>query len=379
MADGDTAEEALQLAMEAVLLSPDFLFRELSVLASTGEPGSIEAISETDLATRLSYFLWASTPDERLLALAGRGELRANLEAETLRLLDDPRADAFIERFFLQWLRVRNIDIVQPDNAAFPGFGDDLREAMRRETVEFCRHVIREDLPVTTLLDADFTFANPLLAAHYGLPHPGGDGFEKIPLAGTPRQGILTHGSVLTLTSHPTRTSPVKRGEWVLDILLDSPPPPPPPNVPSLESQSALPDDAPLRDRLEAHRADPSCSACHALMDGIGYAFEHFDAIGRWRERDGRYPIDSRGALASGEAFATPAELSAVLLATRREAFLDSFSARLLTYGLGRGLDYYDKPTVRHITEAAGEKDFRPRAFILAVVQSKPFQYRRLP
>lgn len=379
IADGDTAEEALRLAMEAVLLSPDFLFRELAALASEGAPGSMEAISETDLATRLSYFLWSSTPDERLLELAETGRLRENLAAETARMLADPRADALTEHFFLQWLRVRDIEIVQPDGTAFPDFGPELRQAMRRETLEFCRHLMRENLPVTTLLDADFTFANPQLAAHYGLTHPGGRGFEKIPLAGTPRRGILTHAAVLTLTSHPTRTSPVKRGEWVLDILLDSPPPPPPPNVPSLESQTALPDDAPLRDRLEAHRADPSCSACHALMDGIGYAFEHFDAIGRWRERDGKYPIDSRGALASGEKFATPAELAEILLATRHDDFLNAFSARLLTYALGRGLDYYDRPTVEHITATAGKMEYRPHSFILSIIQSPPFQYRRLP
>jgi len=379
LAEGDTPEESLRLAMEAVLLSPDFLFRELSALASTAPSGTIEAISESDLATRLSYFLWASTPDEQLLDLAANNRLRENLRAETQRLLEDPRADAFVENFFLQWLRVRDIDVVQPDGVSFPDFGPELRQAMRRETLEFARHLMRENLPVTTMLDADFTFADARLAAHYGLPHPGGDRFEKIPLAGTPRRGVLTHASVLTLTSHPTRTSPVKRGEWVLDILLDSPPPPPPPNVPSLESQTALPDDAPLRDRLEAHRSDPSCSACHALMDGIGYAFEHFDAIGRWRDRDGRSPIDPRGALASGETFATPAELAHVLLTTRREAFLDSFAARLLTYALGRGLDYYDKPTVSRITADAAEHESRPHQFIHAVVRSKPFQYRRLP
>jgi len=378
IADGDSVEEALRHAMEAVLLSPDFLFRELASIASEGAPGSIEAISETDLATRLSYFLWASTPDEKLLELAERGRLRENLAAETTRLLEDPRADTLVEHFFLQWLRVRDIEIVQPDGSAFPEFGPDLREAMRRETLEFCRHLMRENLPVTSLLNADFTFADAQLAAHYGLAHPGGDGFEKISLTGTPRSGILTHAAVLTLTSHPTRTSPVKRGEWVLDILLDAPPPPPPPNVPSLESQSALPDDSPLRDRLEAHRADPSCSACHALMDGIGYAFEHFDAIGKWRERDGKYPIDSAGALASGEAFASPAELAEILLATRHEDFLNSFSARLLTYALGRGLDYYDRPTVERITASAKKYEFRPHSFIQSIVESPPFQYRRL-
>lgn len=377
--EGDEIPEALLFAMEAVLLSPDFLFRELAAVSSEGEPGSVELISEFDLATRLAYFIWSSKPDERLLDLAERGRLRDELSSEVDRMLADSRADALVDNFFLQWLRVRDIDVAQPDLVAFPDFGSGLRRSMRDETREFCRHLLRENLPVTVMLDAEYTFVDRTLARYYGIEHPGGNSFEQVSLAGTGRRGILTHASVLTLTSHPTRTSPVKRGEWVLDVLLDTTPPPPPPNVPSLESQTTLPDDAPLRDRLEAHRADPSCSACHALMDGIGYAFEHYDAIGRWRERDGANAVDPRGSLVSGETFSSPHELVDVLLSARHKEFVDSFASRLLTFALGRGVYYYDRPAIERIAAHALANELRAHQFIHAVVQSAPFQYRRLP
>lgn len=381
MAEGEGVESAVRLAMEAALVSPDFLFRGLSVLRDGGPAGSITKINEFDLASRLSYFLWSSMPDRRLLDLADRGLLSSSLVSETERMLADPRADALVERFFLQWLRVRDIEIVQPDAKLFRrAFNSEVRSAMLAETRAFCRHLLKENRPALEMLTADYTFADPVLRRHYGLPDAG-DGPEPkmVSLAESGRRGILTQAAVLTLTSHPTRTSPVKRGQWVLETILDQPPPPPPPNVPSLESLSEIPEDAPLRLKLEAHQADPACAACHKLMDGIGYSFEHFDAIGRWRDRDGPRPVDARGELATGEKFNGVGELITLLAEQKRDDFHRALAAKMLTFALGRGLDYFDEPAVMGIVESAGNDGARMKSFVHAVIASYPFQHQRIP
>lgn len=381
MAEGESVESSVRLAMEAALVSPDFLFRGLSVLRDEDPAGSITRIDEFDLASRLSYFLWSSMPDRRLLDLAARGGLSASLVSETERMLADPKSDALVERFFLQWLRVRDIEIIQPDVKLFRrAFNQEVRSAMLAETRAFCRHLLKENRPALEMLTADYTFADPVLRRHYGLPERG-DGPEpqRVSLADTGRRGILTHAAVLTLTSHPTRTSPVKRGQWVLETILDQPPPPPPPNVPSLESLQDLPEDAPLRLKLEAHQADPACAACHKLMDGIGYSFEHFDAIGRWREKDGPRPVDARGELATGESFNGVGELIALLAEQKRDDFHRALAAKMLTFALGRGLDYYDEPAVMGIVNAAGKDGSRMKSFVHAVIASYPFQHQRVP
>jgi hypothetical protein len=375
--DGMAAEAALRLALEAALVSPDFLFRELSAVRAGAGGGVVEDVPDLDLATRLSYFLWSSMPDDALLAQAAAGRLRGEMAGTVKRMMADPKAAALVDRFFLQWLRVLDLDHHKPDGEAFPAFNAGLRQAMREETRLFCRHLIAENRPVEELITAEYTFANEVLAGYYGLPGVRGPEFRKVALGGSGRRGLLTHGAVLAITSHPTRTSPVNRGKWVLETLLDQPPPPPPPTVPSLESNSEIPADAPLRLRLEAHQADPACAACHRLMDGIGFSFEHFDAVGRRRETDQGQPIDSRGTLASGEAFASPAELAAVLAGAKRDDFHRALAAKLLTFAIGRGLDYYDKPAVDGIVAAARAGGGTFRAFIQAVVESIPFQKRK--
>ncbi|MFM7180415.1 MAG: DUF1592 domain-containing protein [Verrucomicrobiales bacterium] len=381
IADGETVESSVRLAMEAALVSPDFLFRGLSVVRSPTPAGTTTSINEFDLASRLSYFIWSSMPDQRLLDLAASGTLSASLTSETERMLADPRAGALVDRFFLQWLRVSDIQVVDPDAKLFRrAFNSDTRAAMLRETREFCRHLLRENRPALEMLTADYTFADAVLRRHYGLPDEGkGPEPKMVSLAGTGRRGVLTHAAVLTLTSHPTRTSPVKRGQWVLETILDQPPPPPPPNVPSLESLSDIPEDAPLRLKLQAHQADPACAACHKLMDGIGFSFEHFDAIGRWRDQDGPRPVDARGELATGESFNGVGELVALLAGQKSGEFHRALAAKMLTFALGRGLDYYDEPAVRGIVESAGKDEWRTKSFVHAVVASYPFQHQRIP
>lgn len=379
--EGESVESAVRLAMEAALIAPDFLFRGVNLLRREVPAGTITRVDEFDLANRLSYFLWSSMPDQRLLELAGRGELSNSLVSETERMLADPRAAALVDRFFLQWLRVSDIAVVQPDEKLFRrAFNSEIRSAMMEETRDFCRHLLVENRPAIEMLTAEYTFANPALRRHYGLPVCGDDPSNRmVSLAGTGRRGVLTQGAVLTLTSHPTRTSPVKRGQWVLETILDQPPPPPPPNVPSLESLSHVAEDAPLRVKLEAHQADPACAACHKLMDGIGYSFEHFDAIGRWRDRDGPRPIDARGALATGESFTGVEELIALLAGQKRDEFHRALAAKMLTFALGRGLEYYDEPAVSGIVAAVEKEAGRMKSFVHAVVASYPFQHQRNP
>jgi hypothetical protein len=370
---GDGFEVSVKQALTAVLVSPHFLFRG-ELQASPDNPHETHRISEYALASRLSYFLWSTMPDEELFRLAGQGRLRRNLAGQVQRMLGDPKSRALVDNFAGQWLQLRTLDIVAPDEKLFPGFDASLRSALRRETEALFEHIVRNDRPITEFLTADYTFVNERLAQHYGLKGVQGPEFVRVSLKGTGRSGVLTHGSVLTLTSNPNRTSPVKRGKWILENILASPPPPPPPGVPALESKETHGN---LRQRMDAHRDNPMCASCHAKMDPLGFAFEHFDAVGQFREKDGDDAVDTRGELVSGERFADHAELSRVLSDSRRADFVRCVSEKVLTYALGRGVEHYDRPALAAIDAQLKKKKLRFSALIQAVVDSVPFQYRR--
>ncbi|MCP5545115.1 MAG: DUF1592 domain-containing protein [Akkermansiaceae bacterium] len=368
-------EEGIRLALEAMLVSPSFLFREEPPARESG--GEIVRIDEHALASRLSYFLWSTMPDRRLMELASRGELRARLDAEIDRMLGDNRASELTSNFAGQWLQLRDLAAAQPARRAFPKFDGRLARAMRIETEMLFRHVIDKDLAATTLLDADFTFLNERLARHYGIPGVRGDKFRKVDLPDKRRRGLLGHGSVHLLTSYPLRTSPVLRGKYVLENLLDMAPPPPPPNVPQLEPPSRHGRDLPLREQMVKHREDPACASCHAMMDPIGFAMENFDASGAWRDREHGKKLDVSGEWSDGTRFEGVGGLRETLLRRHKSDFHRALASRLLTYALGRGLDWYDKPAVDAIVRETEESDGSIRAMIRAVVHSVPFQYRR--
>lgn len=371
---GDNFEASVKHTLTAVLVSPHFLFRG-ELQPDPNNPAAIHRVNEYALASRLSYFLWSSMPDETLFALAEKQALRKNLRAQVERMLRDPRARALTDNFAGQWLGLRSLEILQPDREKFPTFTEELREDMRTETERFFEHVVSADRPVTDFLLGDYTFVNERLARHYGIEGVEGNDFVRVSLSGTPRQGVLTHGSILTLTSNPTRTSPVKRGKWVLDNLLASPPPPAPPNVPELEAGEKL--EGTLRQRMEKHRDNAMCASCHERMDPIGFAFEHFDGIGAWRERDGSEPVETAGSLNSGEAFQDHRQLNQILASAKRDDFLRCLSEKLLTFALGRGLEYYDRPAVQAITRQLESGDGRFSTLVMGVVDSVPFQMRR--
>lgn len=366
-------EKGIKLALQAILVSPHFLFRwELD-----GEPGNSNAtrsLNEHELASRLSFFLWSSMPDDRLFDLAGKGQLRRNLESEVRRMLKDPKANAFVANFAGQWLQLRNLRTIAPDPTAFPLFTDKLREDMRRETELFFAHIMRGDRSVLEFIKADYTFVNERLAKLYGFSGVKGEQFEKISLAGTPRGGLLTQASVLTLTSNPTRTSPVKRGKYVLENILGTPPPPPPPNVPELNEEKALTGN--MRQQMEQHRANPTCASCHSRMDPIGFGFENFNGIGVWRDKDGGQPINAADELPGGQQFKGPSALTNLLLA-RKSDFAQCLSEKMLTYATGRGLEFYDKRTVDAIALQLEKDNYRFSSLIVAVVKSLPFDMKR--
>jgi hypothetical protein len=362
-------------------MSPEFLFRAERDPVDVA-PDTPYRISDVELASRLSFFLWSSIPDEELLNAAERGIIRepAELARQVDRLIADPRADAFVSNFAGQWLYLRNLDAAAPVQKIFPNFDDTLREGLRRETELFFASVLREDRSVLNLLDADYTFVNERVARHYGIPEIKGAHFRRIDLPpGSPRRGLLGHGSILTVTSLPDRTSPVLRGKWVLENLLGAEPPAPPPNVPALESTNVT-DGAgrmlSLRERLAAHRANPTCASCHTLMDSLGIALEGFDAVGRVRGIDELgETIDASGILPDGSSFDSFEDFRAALLASDR--FPNLLAEKLLVYAIGRGLEYYDMPAVREIVRTAATHDHRFSAYILGVVNSTPFQMRR--
>jgi hypothetical protein len=375
--EGENFEAGIESALTAILVSREFLFRVEKDPADLA-PGTAYALSDLELASRLSFFLWSSIPDETLLAVAERGALRepGTLEKQTRRMLDDPRASSLVTNFADQWLYLRNLDSITPDGRLFPDFDDNLRQAFRRETELLFETVLREDRSVLDLLRADFTFLNERLAEHYGIPHIYGDRFRKVALQPESRRGgLLRHGSILTVTSYATRTSPVIRGHWILKNLLGTPPPPPPPNVPALEDNTVSAS-LPMRERLAEHRANVACASCHNVMDPVGFALENFDAVGRWRTMEEGQPVDASGGLPDGSSFTGVEGLEAGLLA-RPEVFVRTLTEKLLTFALGRGMETSDAPSIRGISRAAKAEDYRFSALVLAIVRSEPFTMRR--
>jgi Protein of unknown function (DUF1592)/Protein of unknown function (DUF1588)/Protein of unknown function (DUF1585)/Protein of unknown function (DUF1587)/Protein of unknown function (DUF1595)/Planctomycete cytochrome C len=366
----------IQAAIEALLVSPEFLFR-IEQDPRSAAPGDVYRISDVELASRLSFFLWSSIPDEELLDVAERGRLHdpAALERQVRRMLDDPRADALVSNFVGQWLQLRNVETATPDPVILP-FDEALRQAFLTETALFVSSIVRDDRSLLDLLSADYTFVNQRLAEHYGIPRVYGSQFRRVALTDPNRRGLLGQGSVLTVTSYPNRTSVVQRGKWILENLLGTPPPPPPSDVPELK---AAPHGKPLtmREQMQEHRTNPTCAACHARMDPIGFALENYDAVGRWRATDAGAPIVASGRLPDGTEFDGPAGLSQLLLTKYRDDFVRTATEKLLTYALGRGVEYYDAPTIRSIDREAARDNYRISSLILAVVRSTPFQMRR--
>ena len=370
----------IQAALERLLISPDFLFRIERDPAGT-RPGTAYTLDDLALASRLSFFLWSSIPDEELLRLAERKELRkpAVVDEQVRRMLADTRARALIDNFGSQWLYLRTLANVVPDPVAFPDFDENLRDAFRRETELFFESQIRDDRGVWELLNADYTFANQRLAEHYGIPNVYGSHFRRVALderQAAIRGGILGQGSLLTVTSYPNRTSPVLRGKWVLTNILGTPPPPPPADVPDLPERGEGGRPATVRDRMEQHRRNPQCRVCHAPMDPLGLALENYDAVGRWRSAEGGLPIDVTGVLPDGSQFAGPGGMRTLLL-ERREQFVRTVTEKLLVYALGRAIGPRDRHVVRQIVRDAERRDYRWSAVINGIVASPLFRMRR--
>ena len=370
---GDSFAESIRVALQAVLMSPNFLFRV------EREPAGAApyAVDEHALASRLSYFLWSSMPDEELMRMADEGLLRKPdvLESEVRRMLKDPKSDALVENFVGQWLGLRLLDRRKPDPAHFPAVDDELLDAMRRETSLFARAIMQEDRSVLDFIDARFSFVNGPLARYYGIAGVSGEEFQRTELDGEKRGGLVTQASVLTLSSYATRTSPVLRGKWVLENLLGTPPPPPPPGTPPLP-ESNLGGDVSLRVRLEQHRANPNCAVCHNQMDPIGFGLENYDAAGAWRDRDGKVPIDSSGKLPGGASFNGSKQLKQVLK-SQADLFTRNLTERMLTYALGRGIESDDRSTVDQITQRLAASGYRFSTLVTEIVNSGAFQMRK--
>ncbi len=378
--NGDSFETGVRLALQAVLVSPHFLFR-VEPDRRPNDPRAVRDLNDFELATRLSYFLWSSMPDDELFRLARERGLRKSgvLEAQVRRMLKDPRSRALTDNFAGQWLQTRNLKGFAPDPGLFPSFDEKLRSAMRKETELFFECVVREDRSVLDFLDSDFTFLNERLAKHYGIPGVQGDEFRKVTLTGAARAargGVLTQATVLAVTSNPTRTSPVKRGKWILENILGTPPPPPPPGVEELQEGKDVELKGSLRQRMEQHRADPSCATCHQRMDPLGFGFENFDAVGAWRDREGKHAIDPSGVLPNGQSFAGPAELKAILKG-RSDAFARCLAEKMLTYALGRGVERSDRCAVDEIARNLAREQYKFSALVIQIVKSDPFQKRR--
>ena len=366
---------ALSAGLQAILVSPDFLFRPEEE-PKTGQ--TERQLNDFEVATRLSYFLWSSTPDDQLLDLASKGRMRTPtvLRTEIRRMLKDERSEALVKNFAGQWLNLRNLDNANPSRKEFRDFNDDLRNDMRRETELLFAAIMREDRSIEELIGAEYTFVNRRLAQFYGIEGVFGNDFERVSLKGTRRSGVLTHASILTLTSNPRRTSPVKRGKWILENIFGEAPPPPPPDVPELEETAKINPKASMREQMAQHRADPGCAACHQLMDPLGLALENFDAVGKWRDRDRGRKIDASGTLPSGKTFSGPEELVAIVK-ERREKFFRTFTEKMLIYAIGRGTEYYDKCTVDDALSELKRRGFRFSAVVESIVLSDPFLKRR--
>ena len=373
---GMNPEASISHMLQGVLVSPHFLFRG-ELQPEPDNPKAVHPINEHALASRLSYFLWSTMPDPELSALADQGKLRSNLPAQVRRMIADPKSEAFTRNFAGQWFNLRKLETVEPDPGIYKEFDDSLRKSMIRETELQFRTVLAENRPVIDFLLGDFTYVNERLARHYGLPPVSGDSFQRVSLAGTNRRGLLTQASILTLTSNPTRTSPVNRGKWILETVLGTPPPPAPQSVPELDERRETRENQSLRQRMEHHRDDPACASCHAIMDPFGFGLEHFDGIGRWRDTDGKNAINSEGELVTGEKFKNHADLIKIFSNERRDSFIKNVAKQLLTYGLGRGVEFYDKCAIEEILRKSEKDGYRFQSMILAVVESAPFQKRR--
>jgi hypothetical protein len=372
----------LRSGLEAILASPHFIFRVERVPEGLPEDQPFR-IADLDLASRLSFFLWGSAPDDELRGLAARGELSnpGVLEAQAIRMMADPRSEALGTRFAAQWLRLQDLDRVRPDAYWFPDYSEQLASSMRTETILFFNSLVQEDRSLLDLYTADYTFVNERLARHYGIPGVVGDGFRRVQYPeNSARSGLLGHGSVLMLTSLGNRTSPVLRGKWVMEVLLDTPPPPPPPGVPDLAQTDENEEARVLttRERMEMHRASPACASCHVFMDPIGLALDNFDVTGKWRSREFGMPLDTRGELWNGAPVTSPTELATALVGFE-DALVRTFTLNLMAYALGRRVEYFDQPTVRRIARTAAEQDYRLSSFIMGVIQSDPFQTRLPP
>ena len=373
---GGNFEQSVQTALTAILVSPHFLFRG-ELQPEPDNPKSAYPVNEWALASRMSYFLWSTMPDGELFGQAQAGTLRKNLDAQVVRMLKDKRSSALIDNFVGQWLQTRNLLAIQPDPKTFKDWNRELALAMERETELLIEHIMREDRPVTDLIGADYTFVNERLARLYNIDGVEGDAFVKVSVPAKRPGGILGHGSFLALTSNPTRTSPVKRGKFVLENILGTPPPPAPPNVPDLNDPKRPELKGTLREKMEMHRKDALCAGCHARMDDIGFALEHFNGIGEWRDNDSGAAIETAGQLVSGEKFGNATELRDVLMKQKRGEFLHCVSEKMLTYALGRGLEYYDRPTVEKIANNADKAGAKFSALVIEIVKSAPFQLRR--
>ena len=370
-------EAGVQNALQVMLATPKFLFRSEPDPANVPK-GQIYRLGDLELASRLSFFLWSSIPDEELLALAEQGKLKdaAVLDAQVRRMLSDPKSQALVRNFAGQWLFLRNLQSARPDNKTFPDFDDNLRQAFRTETEMLFNSIIREDHNVVDLLTADYTFVNDRLAQHYGMRNIYGSHFRRVTVKEPARRGLLGHGSVLTVTSYPNRTSPVLRGKWILENIMGTPPPVPPPNVPPFPETEEGAKPRPVREVLEEHRRNPACATCHAVMDPLGFSLENFDATGEWRTKDRSGPIDPSGVLADGTKVDGPLALRQALL-KQPERFVDTMTEKMLTYALGRGLEHFDMPVVRGIVRDAAKQDYKFSALVFNIVKSPPFQMKR--
>jgi len=375
-ANGQSTEQGIQLALQAMLVSPHFLFR-IEHDANPLDAVKAHPVSDLELASRLSYFLWSSMPDDELLGLAEAGKLRTAeaLDAEVKRMLTDPRSSALADNFAGQWLELRNLDVVKPDPGKFPDWSPELRDAMKQETRLFFDSMLRENRPLGEFLDARYTFLNERLAKHYGIEGVSGPEFRKVELTTGQRGGILSQGSVLTVSSYPTRTSVVIRGKYILNNILGSPPPPAPADVPPLD-EAAVGASASLRQQMEKHRADATCASCHNKMDPLGFGLENYDGIGKWRTLDGKFAVDSSGTLPNGKSFSTPDEMRTVLK-SQLPQFSRCIVEKMLTYSLGRGLGSYDRRTVNEIDRKLAAGGYGFQTLIYEIVRSLPFQSRR--
>lgn len=371
---GAENDEIFVTVVSAILSHPNFLFRIERDPPPDDEDG-IRALDGFELATRLSYFLWSSMPDQELFDAAADGSLTqpAVLESQAIRMLHDPKAQALVNNFAGQWLQLRDVDRLQPDPEMFAAFDDELRHAMKRETEVFFETMMREDRSVLEFLTADFTYVNARLAQHYGIDGVQGERFQKV-AAPPGRRGVLTHAGILMLTSNPTRTSPVKRGKWVLENILAEPPPPPPPDVPELEEGTETLGS--LREQMEQHRSNPACAVCHVKMDAIGFGMENFDAVGAWRERDGRFEVDASGELPGGRSFDGAADLMQILADQKKTEFLRCLSRKMLVYALGRGLTTYDRCAINEIVSSLEANEYRFSKMVTSIVLGDPFRFR---